>query len=103
MQNLGDHLPDFSLPVMGGGQRSLDGALDGKRGAVVVFWSSVCSHCRRYDDYLSGFAGHHRAARDRQLRLPRRVGLLPAAETLMTTPSPKPSPRGGEGTGACQS
>jgi thiol-disulfide isomerase/thioredoxin len=31
----------------------------GKRGAVVVFWSSVCSHCIRYDPYLSGFAVKH--------------------------------------------
>lgn len=31
----------------------------GKKGAVVVFWSSVCSHCIRYDSYLSGFEAKH--------------------------------------------
>ena len=30
-----------------------------KKGAVVVFWSSVCSHCIRYDSYLSGFVAKH--------------------------------------------
>ena len=29
------------------------------RGAVVVFWSSVCSHCARYDDYLKTFSRRH--------------------------------------------
>ncbi len=58
-QNLGDPLPDFTLPVIGGGQQSLAGTLEGRRGAVVVFWSGVCSHCRRYDAYLNGFAVRH--------------------------------------------
>jgi hypothetical protein len=25
----------------------------------VVFWSAVCSHCRRYDAYLNGFQARH--------------------------------------------
>jgi len=29
------------------------------RGAVVVFWSSVCSHCARYDAYLNTFSARH--------------------------------------------
>jgi thiol-disulfide isomerase/thioredoxin len=29
------------------------------RGAVLVFWSSVCSHCARYDEYLNSFAERH--------------------------------------------
>jgi len=29
------------------------------RGAVIVFWSSVCSHCARYDDYLNRFTQLH--------------------------------------------
>ncbi len=55
-QALGGRVPIFTLPAVGGGQTSLDGALEAKRGAVVVFWSGVCSHCRRYDGYLNGFA-----------------------------------------------
>ncbi|MEM1179767.1 MAG: redoxin domain-containing protein [Acidobacteriota bacterium] len=31
-------------------------ALIGERGLAIVFWSAVCSHCRRYDDYLNGWA-----------------------------------------------
>lgn len=67
-QPLGEPLPDFTLPVIGGPavsgpvggrQTSLAEALAGKRGAVVVFWSGVCSHCRRYDGYLNGFADRH--------------------------------------------
>ncbi len=58
-QNLGDPMPDFTLPALGGGQRSLAAALERKRGAAIVFWSSVCSHCRRYDDYLNGFQDRH--------------------------------------------
>ncbi len=52
----GDPLFDFTLPVIGAGVASLDAALAGKRGAAVVFWSGVCSHCRRYDAYLNDFA-----------------------------------------------
>ncbi len=33
--------------------------LAGKKGAVVVFWSGVCSHCGRYDAYFNGFARRH--------------------------------------------
>ena len=58
-QAVGDILLDFSLPVLGGGERSLDASLAGKRGAVGVFWSGVCSHCQRYDAYLSDFGDRH--------------------------------------------
>lgn len=51
-QRLGAPVPDFSLPALAGGERSLSAALEGRRGAVVVFWSGVCSHCVRYDAYL---------------------------------------------------
>ena len=37
----------------------LSGALAGRRAAVVVFWSGVCSHCQRYDDYLNDFCERH--------------------------------------------
>ncbi|MEO1088587.1 MAG: redoxin domain-containing protein [Acidobacteriota bacterium] len=31
------------------------GDLDGESGLALVFWSAVCSHCRRYDPYLKAF------------------------------------------------
>jgi peroxiredoxin len=55
-QKIGDCLPDFALPLLGGGGLSLQAFLAGRRAAVVVFWSGVCSHCRRYDDYLNRLA-----------------------------------------------
>lgn len=59
-QEIGQAVTDFTLPLLSGqGQRSLGDFLEGKRGAVVVFWSSLCSHCVRYDDYLNGFAERH--------------------------------------------
>ena len=54
VQEIGGAVSDFSA-----GGLSLLGALAGKKGAVVVFWSGVCSHCVRYDDYLNGFAQRH--------------------------------------------
>ena len=50
---------DFTLPNLAGSGRSLSSYMAGKKGAVVVFWSSVCSHCVRYDSYLSGFTAKH--------------------------------------------
>ena len=35
---------------------TLDALLAGQRGAVIVFWSAVCSHCRRYDERLNALA-----------------------------------------------
>lgn len=58
-QEIGGVVDDFTLPALGGGQRSLSSFMVGKKGAVVVFWSSVCSHCIRYDPYLSGFQVKH--------------------------------------------
>ena len=46
-------MPDFSLPLLDGGRLSLQAFLAGCKAVVVVFWSSICSHCRRYDDYLN--------------------------------------------------
>ena len=90
-QAIGDIVPDLNLsPVGGGAPRSLDGCLAGRRGGVVVFWSSVCSHCVRYDGYFNRFEAAHpdlalyvvatrqgesaadiqRAAADRGLRFP---------------------------------
>ena len=50
---------DFTLPVVTGGQINLSTLLDGKKGAVAVFWSGVCSHCIRYDGYFNSFAECH--------------------------------------------
>ena len=54
-----EHVEEFTLESTSAGQLGLKGALEGKRAAVVVFWSGVCSHCQRYDDYLGEFAGRH--------------------------------------------
>lgn len=53
-QAIGVPVVDFQLRALSGNQASLKMALNGKRGALVVFWSSVCSHCARYDSYLNG-------------------------------------------------
>ncbi len=56
-QQIGAPVDDFTLTAIGGVETSLPSILKGKRGAVVVFWSGVCSHCGRYDGYLNSFAG----------------------------------------------
>lgn len=59
-QAIGLPVTDFTLPLISGeGHRSLIDFLSGKKGAVVVFWSGVCSHCVRYDDYLNRFRDRH--------------------------------------------
>ncbi len=59
-QEIGLPVPDFTLPLISGGeQRSLAGFLEEKQGAVVLFWSGLCSHCLRYDDYLNRFVERH--------------------------------------------
>jgi peroxiredoxin len=52
-QRIGSVMPDFSLPLLEGGHLSLPAFLVGRKAVVVVFWSGICSHCRRYDDYLN--------------------------------------------------
>ena len=59
VQGIGWEVPDFSLEDIAGGARSLRGELAGQSGAVVIFWSCVCSHCLRYDDYLNSFRQLH--------------------------------------------
>jgi peroxiredoxin len=59
VQEMGGLAEDFTLPGVNGGQIHLSALLDGKKGAVVVFWSGVCSHCIRYDGYLNSFAERH--------------------------------------------
>ncbi len=46
-------MSDFTLPLLSGNDRTLSSFLTGYEGAVVVFWSGICSHCRRYDAYLN--------------------------------------------------
>jgi thiol-disulfide isomerase/thioredoxin len=41
------------LPLLDSGRLSLQSFLSGRKAAVVVFWSGICSHCRRYDDYCN--------------------------------------------------
>ena len=59
MEELGPEVPDLTLPAIDGGTRTLASFLApaGTRGAVVAFWSGVCSHCARYDGYLRDFSG----------------------------------------------
>jgi peroxiredoxin len=58
-QEIGAVVDDFTLPNVNGGRQSLSEFLNGKRGAVVAFWSGICSHCVRYDGYFNSFAGRH--------------------------------------------
>ena len=59
-QAIGDIVPDLDLPAVDSGTpRSLDACLAGHRGGVVLFWSSVCTHCVRYDDYFNQFESSH--------------------------------------------
>jgi peroxiredoxin len=59
VQEIGGEALDFCLADLGGAARSLRGELTGHKAAVVVFWSCVCSHCLRYDEYLNSFRERH--------------------------------------------
>ena len=59
VQEIGGLVGDFTLPGVNGGQANLSALLEGRKGAVVVFWSGVCSHCIRYDGYLNSFPERH--------------------------------------------
>jgi thiol-disulfide isomerase/thioredoxin len=58
-QVIGGLVPEVSLPLIGGSTRTLSSFVEGRKGAVVVFWSETCSHCIRYDPYLNAFAEKH--------------------------------------------
>ena len=58
-QTIGGFVPGFDLPAIDGRSGSLAESLAGRQGAVVVFWSGICSHCQRYDAYLSDFTARH--------------------------------------------
>ncbi|MEX2264668.1 MAG: redoxin domain-containing protein [Bryobacteraceae bacterium] len=59
LQEIGGPVSEFSLQLVEGGARDLRHYVNGKKGAVVVFWSGVCSHCVRYDAYLNDFTSRH--------------------------------------------
>jgi peroxiredoxin len=59
VQEIGREAVDFTLQDLEGATRSLRGELAGQKAAVVVFWSCVCSHCLRYDEYLNTFRERH--------------------------------------------
>jgi peroxiredoxin len=59
VQEIGQETSDFNLADLAGSPRSLRCELAGRKAAVVVFWSCVCSHCVRYDEYLNGFQERH--------------------------------------------
>jgi hypothetical protein len=54
-QRFGEALPDFSLRTLDGGIASAGDMVAGRKGAVIVVWSSTCSHCIRYDKYFNTF------------------------------------------------
>ena len=58
-QDFGEALPNFTLTDLSGTTWSLSQRLDGKKGAVVIFWSSTCSHCVRYDEVFNSFTARH--------------------------------------------
>jgi cytochrome c biogenesis protein CcmG/thiol:disulfide interchange protein DsbE len=59
-QEFGQPVPSFSLPLLDrSGERTLENYLPGKTGAVIVFWSAICTHCIRYDEYFSSFTEAH--------------------------------------------
>jgi peroxiredoxin len=60
LQEIGSVVDNFKLPeIVSGGELGLSSFLNGKRGAVVLFWSGVCSHCARYDQYFNSFESRH--------------------------------------------
>lgn len=58
-QKFGEPLPDFSLRVLNGQTATLGSVIGNKKGAVIVIWSSTCSHCIRYDKYFNSFEELH--------------------------------------------
>jgi peroxiredoxin len=54
-QEIGARMEGFSLASIHGEEFSLEQIVYDQKGAVIIFWSSTCSHCMRYDSYLNGF------------------------------------------------
>jgi peroxiredoxin len=59
VQEIGSQAVDFTLDDLSGASRHLRAEIAGRKAAVVVFWSGVCSHCNRYDDFLNTFTERH--------------------------------------------
>ena len=59
VQEIGSPVEDFTLEDLAGSARSLRGEAKDHEAAVVIFWSCVCSHCLRYDEYLRSFGQIH--------------------------------------------
>ena len=59
VQEIGREAADFHLTDLDGIARNLSVAVAGRKAAVVVFWSGICSHCNRYDEYLNAFSDRH--------------------------------------------
>src|SRR5215471_12159788 len=59
-QEFGQVVAEFALPLLNGSSmRTLHDFMKDKQGVVVVFWSAVCTHCRRYDNYFNSFSELH--------------------------------------------
>jgi peroxiredoxin len=58
-QEIGATVVDFTLMSIAGQVVNLRTSLRASRGAVVSFWSSVCSHCIRYDLFFNNFGRQH--------------------------------------------
>jgi hypothetical protein len=60
-QRIGTVLPDIVLELVAPPHDTwrLHEMAARHRGAVLVFWSSVCSHCERYDHYMNTFSERH--------------------------------------------
>jgi peroxiredoxin len=89
-QSLGGAVDDFALRDLAGVERRLSDFLSAKKGAVVIFWSGICSHCVRYDGYLNGFTSRHPelglvAVASRQGETPDQIGKS-AAQRGLTFP-----------------
>ena len=62
-QGIGLPVAGFSLPLARNQELAanvtLEEVLAGRKGALVVFWSGICAHCVRYDEYFNSFAATH--------------------------------------------
>ncbi len=60
-QKIGTVLPDVTLQSVVTPQETwqLHETAARGRGALLIIWSSVCSHCARYDEYLNTFSRRH--------------------------------------------
>jgi peroxiredoxin len=89
-QGFGTILDDFALRNITGAEESLSVYVRGKKGAVVIFWSGLCSHCVRYDQFLNTFVERHPelglvAVASRQGEPPEQI-LKTVAERRLTFP-----------------